>query len=251
MVLEDIDSVRFLHGSISYDFNYKHINDDLLRHATVRRLQEYLRVIQSGSFPSVLFNDPGVPRASRMRIKSIEKTQKLYLQKYLFEKGIVERVEERVPRLVQGVYDNFKDVQVKQKPAHEPVLKSILLKDSRSVAIELPVWLTGHYKHECLTGHVDLLQVEKRDDGHVEIKVMDYKPEGENKFIFCLPQIALYAFMLEKRLKPETNCFVSCYIFDRKATWRFKPQILHDIDDKLDRYGVARDWDRFLSLEEA
>nr|MDO8115521.1 hypothetical protein [Candidatus Sigynarchaeota archaeon] len=251
-MLEDIASQRFLHGSIAYDFHFKQINEEFLQSATIRRLHEYLRVVQTGSFPNVLFNDPGVPRASRMRIKNVEKVQKTYLQNYLFEKGLVERVPgEKVPKMVQNVYDNFKDVQVKQKPAHEPVLKSILLKDVRSVAIELPVWLIGNFKHECLTGHVDLLQIEKRDAGQIELKVMDYKPEGESKFIFCMPQIALYALMLEKRLKPEMNCSINCYIFDRKATWRFKPHILQDIDDKLDRYGVTREWGRYLSFEEA
>jgi hypothetical protein len=184
-----------------------------------------------------------------MRICNLEHVQKKYLQHYLFEAHLVERItpdETPIPSYVQDVFRNFKEAELHTKPNHEPVLKNILLNDKRSVAIELPIWRVTGLKKDSLTGHIDLLQVEKQDD-YYEIKILDYKPEGEDKFLFALPQIALYGFMLGEKLNPDDHCDLNCYIFDKKIVWKFKPDILQQLDDKLAHYNVPRHWMTFLS----
>nr|MDO8109654.1 hypothetical protein [Candidatus Sigynarchaeota archaeon] len=256
-LLEDeIGHRRFNHRNLQYDFTYKEIQKPLLEHASVRRLYRYIQLIEQGKFPNALFDNPAVPRASMMKIRGLDKSQKNFLQSYVVEHRLVERVpaeKAEIPGLVQDVFKNFKEMSFQKIPDHAPVLKSILLRHPNSVAIELPVWKVNEVKTRCLTGHVDLVQVERKNDGKVEIKILDYKPEGENRFIFCLPQIALYAKMLRAKLLPEQsdeapeNVTMNCYIFDKKAMWKFQHDILEKLDDKLARYQVPREWAPFLN----
>lgn len=254
MLDTEIGARRFVHNAIPYEFTFKEVPADCLGHAAVRRLRKYMALVEAGTFPNALFNDPAVPRASKMRVKNLEKGQKSFLQQYLLDAGLVTRLVPpgtRVPSLVQDVFDNFKDIAAGKVPAHEPVLKSMLLREQASVAIELPVWKIAKRKSQCLTGHVDLLQVAGDGAGGCEIRVMDYKPEGESKFIFCIPQVALYASMLREKLQPAGGCDIRCYIFDKKVVWSFSDDILVRIDGKLARYGVPRDWNVFIGRDAA
>jgi hypothetical protein len=242
---------RFMHRQLSYDFTYKEMQRNMLENVTVRRLYKYIQLVREGKFPNTLFDNPSVPRASLMKIRGLDKAQKSYLQQVLFDQKLVERIpaeKAAIPRLVQDVFQNFKTEALDKVPDHGPVLKSILIRHPSSVAIELPVWLVGELKANCLTGHVDLVQVEKKaGSSRTEIKILDYKPEGENKFIFCIPQIALYARMLKEKLLPDPDCEMNCYIFDKKAMWKFQPTLLQALDEKLAQYQIPRDWKPFLA----
>jgi hypothetical protein len=245
--LDDIEigHRRFNHRNLSYDYTFKEIQRPMLENATIRRLHKYIELVQQGKFPNELFENPSVPRASMMKIHGLDKSQKNYLQQFLLDEGIVERTtSNEISQLVQAVFHNYKELEVQKKPDHGPVLKSILLKDSRSVAIEMPVWRVHPEKSHCLTGHIDLVQVEKHEK--YEIRILDYKPEGENRFIFCLPQVALYAKMLQQKLTPEA-CDINCYIFDKKAMWRFQHDVLEKLDEKFVRYQIPRAWSCFLN----
>jgi hypothetical protein len=243
----EIGHRRFTHRNLSYDFTYKSVQRAMLENVTVRRLYKYIE----GEFPNKLFDNPTVPRASLMKIRGLDKGQKSYLQQVMFDQKLLERVppeRAEIPRLVQDVFQNFKAEALDKIPDHGPVLKSILIRHPNSVAIELPVWKVAELKSNCLTGHVDLVQVEKKAGASVtEIKILDYKPEGENKFIFCIPQIALYARMLKEKLRPDSDCEMNCYIFDKKAMWRFQPSILQALDEKLAQYQIPRDWKPFMA----
>ncbi|MEX2684622.1 MAG: hypothetical protein Q6373_023830 [Candidatus Sigynarchaeota archaeon] len=252
----EIGHRSFTHRQITYTFTYKAMQRELLENMTVRRLYKYIQLVHDGKFPNQLFDNPTVPRASVMKIRGLDKAQKSYLQQILFEQKLVEHVPPEkadIPRLVQDVFQNFKAEAIDKVPDHGPVLKSILIRHPASVAIEMPVWKVSEFKANCLTGHVDLVQVEKKaGSSRMEIKILDYKPEGENKFIFSIPQIALYARMLEEKLNPDRetkdpDCEMNCYIFDKKVMWKFKPSILQALDERLAQYQVPRDWKPFVA----
>jgi len=184
-------------------------------------------------------------RASRMKIKGLTKAQKNYLIHYLLDRKLIRRLSPRdfyISTLVKKVYENFKAAGVKKKPDHTPVLKYILLQDDNSFAIELPIWKLNVLDwSKNITGHVDLIGIKKSEK--YEIRIMDYKPEGESNFVYSLPQVSLYALMLMDKLKPaEDNCEFRCYIFDYKMAWQFEPEILYEIDDKLEKWNIQRDW---------
>ena len=249
-MIDNINQKRFFHGNLNYDFTFREIEHHLLENVTIGKLDKYINLVDEGKCPNSLFNHPNVPRASRMRIKGLEKVQKNYLLQYLYKNDLVVRLdgdETSIPSMVQEVFKNIKELAINKKPNHEPVLKALLIKDPRSVAIELPVWKVSPTRKvaESITGHIDLIQVEYRKEKY-EIKVMDYKPEGEKKFIFMIPQIAIYALMLADKLQPDVECDMNCYIFDKKVVWKFKPDILFKIDDKLKFYGAERSWKPFL-----
>jgi len=117
--------------------------------------------------------------------------------------------------------------QARYRTAHSNVEVYMLENDSKTVAVELPIWLLPHelesYRalfdtEEPLTGHIDILRVE---DGQVWI--WDYKPNAEKeKFAEC--QTLFYALMLSKRTGIPLEKF-RCGYFDEKTSFVFKPEL--------------------------
>ncbi|MBD3187328.1 hypothetical protein GF325_10895 [Candidatus Bathyarchaeota archaeon] len=249
-ILHGVDKQVFIHNGLRYAFYYKIDGHEMKCSRTVKNLKDYMAMIKKKLIPNYLFNNRSVPRASRMRIKNLSKSQRIYLQQFLFREKKVIRMgveESSIPRLVDDVFKNFKKAGVSRKPNHDPVLNYILRKDDRSIAIEMPVWREGTSVSNCLTGHIDLVQlIQDKINDVYEIRVCDYKPEGENKFLFPIPQVALYGLMLRDRIKKGDDALINCYIFDRKAIWKFSPDILHDIDAIVSRFKIERDWNGFI-----
>ncbi len=117
------------------------------------------------------------------------------------------------------------------------------MKDSGTVAVEIPVGLT-HDDIECfkerrfgldfenyrtpLTGHIDILQVRNG-----LIHVLDYKPEAE-KEKKAVKQLTIYALALASRTKLLLSCF-KCAWFDEKNYYEFFP--LHAVyENKNERF---------------
>ncbi len=101
-----------------------------------------------------------------------------------------------------------------KKERHEKVEEFFLTNDSATVAVEVPVYLTGPesgYKKP-LTGHIDLIQVRSN-----RIHIMDYKPDQSGNVI---NQLQLYAKCLKKR----TGLFnITCAYFDENQYFQFIP----------------------------
>lgn len=81
---------------------------------------------------------------------------------------------------------------------HEAVEEFFLRNDSKTVAIEVPVYLLQNEVKdlklsETLTGHIDMLQYRNN-----KIYIMDYKPEKPQK---AINQLHLYRIALSKRAK--------------------------------------------------
>jgi ATP-dependent exoDNAse (exonuclease V) beta subunit len=113
----------------------------------------------------------------------------------------------------------------------------MLINDSVTVAIEIPIWLTEHditalvQKHgielaprpatgeRTITGHIDFLRVR---NGAVHI--LDYKPDARtNKPI---AQLAIYALALT-RLVPGLKLFdIKCAWFNEQEYCEFFPRTL-------------------------
>jgi ATP-dependent exoDNAse (exonuclease V) beta subunit len=123
------------------------------------------------------------------------------------------------------------------KLRHETLQKFMLINDSVTVAIEIPIWLSeadvaaleAQYgielaprvgAAECLiTGHIDFLQIR---NGAVHI--LDYKPDARtNKPI---AQLAIYALALT-RLIPGPKLFdIKCAWFNEDEYCEFFPRTL-------------------------
>ena len=126
------------------------------------------------------------------------------------------------------------------KLRHETLQKFMLINDSVTVAIEIPIWLAEQdiaaleQQHEIelaprvgaaertITGHIDFLQVR---NGCVHI--LDYKPDARtNKPI---AQLAIYALALT-RLVPGLKLFdIKCAWFNEQEYAEFFPRTLFSV----------------------
>ncbi|MDP2908245.1 MAG: PD-(D/E)XK nuclease family protein [Nanoarchaeota archaeon] len=124
------------------------------------------------------------------------------------------------------------------KERHEKVQEFMLVNDSVTVAVEVPVYLTHddieYFKarnftlnfEDCetpITGHIDVLQVRNNS-----IHILDYKPEAE-KEKKAVKQLTIYALALASRTKLPLSCF-KCAWFDEKNYYEFFP--LHCVYEK-------------------
>jgi len=112
-----------------------------------------------------------------------------------------------------------------EKTAHTKVQCFMLEKDTKTVAVEVPIWLEPEelesyeelfQSREQLTGHIDLVGIE---DG--KIWIWDYKPNAQREK-YASTQIYFYALMLSKRTDIPLENF-RCGYFDSHHTYVFNP----------------------------
>lgn len=112
---------------------------------------------------------------------------------------------------------------------HETLQRFMLINDSVTVAVEIPVYLTrddvAYYRSrgfdlaidtEVITGHIDFLQVR---NGFLHI--LDYKPEAR-KEKHAHVQTTIYALALARRTRLPLKMF-KCAWFDEKDYFEFYP----------------------------
>lgn len=105
----------------------------------------------------------------------------------------------------------------------------MLLNDSVTVAVEIPIYLTrddiAYYRSrgfrldfdtELITGHIDFLQLRNRF-----VHVLDYKPEAR-KEKHAHVQLTIYALALARRANLPLKMF-KCAWFDEKDYFEFYP----------------------------
>ena len=109
--------------------------------------------------------------------------------------------------------------------AHSNVQMFMLSYDEKTIAMETPIWLLPEeleeynslFKEENpLTGHIDILRIEKN-----KIWVWDYKPNAHREK-YADTQTYFYALMLSKRTGIPLTQFM-CGYFDDKNTYTFNP----------------------------
>ena len=112
---------------------------------------------------------------------------------------------------------------------HEKVQDFMLLNDSSTIAVEVPVYLTGddvgHFKkkgfslkfnnNHPVTGHIDLVQIRNGT-----IYILDYKPGAKKVKPFA--QLVSYALGLSCRTNIKVGDF-RCAWFDEKDYFEFSP----------------------------
>jgi ATP-dependent exoDNAse (exonuclease V) beta subunit len=105
----------------------------------------------------------------------------------------------------------------------------MLINDSVTVAVEVPVYLTGDdiayyrgrgfdldFETDVITGHIDFLQIR---NGHIHI--LDYKPDA-GKETHAHVQLTIYALALARRTSLPLK-FFKCGWFDEKDYFEFFP----------------------------
>jgi ribosomal protein L37AE/L43A len=115
------------------------------------------------------------------------------------------------------------------KKRHETLQRFMLINDSVTVAVEVPVFLTlediRYYRErgfdlefdsDVITGHIDFLQIR---NGHIHI--LDYKPDAR-KETHAQVQLTIYALALARRTSLPLK-FFKCGWFDEKDYFEVYP----------------------------
>lgn len=115
------------------------------------------------------------------------------------------------------------------KQRHETLQRFMLVNDSVTVAVEIPIYLTGedvayyrsrgfalNFETAVVTGHIDFLQVR---NGYLHI--LDYKPEAK-KETHAHVQLTIYALALSRRANLPLKYF-KCAWFDEHDYFEFFP----------------------------
>ncbi len=115
------------------------------------------------------------------------------------------------------------------KKRHETLQRFMLINDSVTVAVEIPVFLTREdvnyyrmrgfdlaFESDVITGHIDFLQIR---NGYIHI--LDYKPDARRE-THAHVQLTIYALALARRASLPLKVF-KCGWFDEKDYFEFFP----------------------------
>ena len=115
------------------------------------------------------------------------------------------------------------------KKHHETLQRFMLVNDSVTVAVEIPVYLTKEdlnyyrsrgfdldFESDIITGHIDFLQIR---NGYIHL--LDYKPAAR-KETHAHVQLTIYALALARRAGLPLKTF-KCGWFDEKDYFEFFP----------------------------
>jgi len=226
-----IEESKLIHQQI-YNFKFHRAKLDLIlneefKHFKFKPLRDFLELVSS-ECPHQIFREKQ-ERAS-------EKKEKFNLTqvKIIPKKSLASKFANFV---IQAVNNN--------KTRHEVLEEFMLLNDSVTVAIEIPVLLDAedinHYKFELgfeipfsikegeyLTGHIDLIQVRNGS-----IYIMDFKPSAKKEK--PIEQLTIYALALS-RLTGIRLYHFKCAWFDSKDYFEFFPlHVVYKLKNKSKR----------------
>jgi len=132
------------------------------------------------------------------------------------------------------------------KKRHETLQRFMLINDSVTVAVEIPVFLTREdvryycmrgfdldFQTDVITDHIDFLQIR---NGHIHI--LDYKPDARRE-THAPVQLTIYALALARRASLPLKIF-KCGWFDEKYYFEFFPlQGVYPRQTRLPRIGPS------------
>ena len=187
-------------------------------------LKNYMEKISSKEFPHHIFtynkNNPDNQRASQIKFSLLNVNQ---MQK--------QNQANELAKLALSLSNSNKE-------RHEAIQNFMLINDSTTIAIEVPVYLTnwdaGYYRNQRgfafdlsnyqtpITGHIDILQIRNN-----LIHILDYKPEAQRQN--PIEQLSIYALALSRKLNLTLYCF-KCAWFDEENYFEFFP--LHAVYEK-------------------
>lgn len=209
---------RLFHGQI-YDFKYHRAKTDLIleedfKHYKFRPLQEFLELV--------------IAECPHQAFKESKKRASEYRGVFNLDKVRITRKDNAAVKntrlILQSVADN--------KLRHEKVQEFMLINDSVTVAVEVPVLLDAddisHYRNalnfdvplameneDVITGHIDIVQIRNG-----MIHIMDYKPSARKEK--PIEQLIIYALALS-RLTTLRLFHFKCAWFDEEDYFEFYP----------------------------
>ena len=208
-----------------YTFKYHKAKLNLLlkENPQFAALKDYIEKISAKDFPHHIFTYPNQnnrQRASQLKFTHLEIS---HIQK-----------QNQANKLAKLALNLAKD----NKQRHEAIQNFMLINDSTTIAVEIPVYLTnwdsGYYRNQKgfifplnnyktpITGHIDILQIRNG-----LLHILDYKPDAKSQN--PLEQLTIYAVALSRKLNLPLYYF-KCAWFDESNYFEFFP--LHAVYEK-------------------
>jgi transposase-like protein len=207
-VKEILVSKTFLHNDLAYNFKYHRPKLEMLcKDNGFSSLIEYVKRFEKGC-PS--FFDEIENRCSQVRIAVRVKKETRY---------------NNACRLADFA---LKSCNINSQ-RHSAVENFMLINDSSTIAVEVPVWLWEKNLDVGVSGHIDVLQVRQG-----KIFILDFKPEAkrENEQKVA-SQLFWYASGLSFRTSIPLDKFM-CAWFDERAYYEFIPS---QADTRFGKFG--------------
>jgi len=198
---------------------------------TIEKLNHYLDKITTDKFPHHIFN-------SSQRSETEQRSSQLTFNTLNFLKTEKNNYANKLAELaLKTAKNNYQ--------RHEVIQNFMLINDTSTVAIEVPVYLTNddityflskkfklplENQQTPITGHIDILQLRNN-----MFHILDYKPEAKSLLEKAsgkgnpVNQLTLYALALASRLQIPLKQFKAAW-FDEKNYYEFYP--LHVVYEK-------------------
>jgi hypothetical protein len=197
-----------------YLYQLHHGKLDLLfslpRHRAYQSLKDYLFTVPRPDFPHHFFTTDTSDRSSNY--PTLLSTRVTRRESYATELAALAL-----------------QVATSNKKRHDAIERFMLLNDSATIAVEVPIYLTPEdfaifraqgftfpFGNKPITGHIDLLQVRS---GYV--RILDYKPNAKAEK-HMVTQLTIYALALSRRTGIPVKSF-SCAWFDKNNYFEFFP----------------------------
>jgi transposase-like protein len=217
---QTIRSIKLYHRQI-YKFAYHRAKLALLResrqHARFSGVADFLERIPIDC-PHELFRDS--ERASQTPLAKVNTSRLIVVEKENFATRMADLI-------IPTVGDN--------RLRHEALQRFMLVNDSTTIAVEVPIWISPKTIAElerehgialmpegargALTGHIDFLQVR---NGAVHI--LDYKPDARTNR--PIAQLTVYALALTKLVSGLRLFDIKCAWFNEEEYCEFFPRTL-------------------------
>ncbi|MEK6869174.1 MAG: PD-(D/E)XK nuclease family protein [Nanoarchaeota archaeon] len=211
------------------------------RNAFFSALKDYINKISSDKFPHHIFtynkdNEANDQRASQLKFEHAWKS------KISSTNSVGLKIETKAKNnLACKLTSLALNLAATNKDRHQAIQNFMLINDSTTIAIEIPIYLTnwdaGYYRNQKgfifplnnyktpITGHIDILQIRNG-----LIHILDYKPDA-NK-INAIEQLTIYALALSRKLNLPLYHFKAAW-FDESNYYEFFP--LHAVYENRKR----------------
>ena len=187
-------SNEFRHGGLTYKYKYHQAKLDMFA-SRFSGLCAYLESL-NGGLPEDYFK--GDDRCSQLKIAVDVKKQ-----------GKRSHACKLAEFALKGVKRN--------RERHDAIEEFMLVNDTCTIAVEVPIWFWEKTLDRGITGHIDILQVK-----YGKIYVLDYKPDA-TKEKDALSQLYLYALGLSFRAGISMDK-IRCAWFDETKYYEFEPR---------------------------
>lgn len=188
----------FLHNGLQYNFKY-HIPKINMRctGAILYKLKTYLHSITKGT-PDYFGNDKRCSQPEAKIQPQLKRQYNLACKMSNFSLKAVRNNRER----------------------HTYVEDFMIINDSTTIAVEVPVWFWDKKNDSGISGHIDILQIRKG-----LVFILDYKPGAEREKK-AASQLMLYARALSYRTSISLKNF-RCAWFDESDYFEFEPSTIY------------------------